>query len=99
MVELIDRTNRDWNAQKINMIFGETVAKEILATPLNLTPEPDKLIWMANKSSSYTVKSGYNRLKDQEKNLPTTQPSTSYQIPKSLWHEIWKLQICPKSDF
>lgn len=62
VAELIHQNTREWNAQKINMLFSDGVAKEILATPLSLSPKPDQLLWTANGSGSYIVKSGYNLL-------------------------------------
>lgn len=62
VAELIHQNTREWNAHKINMLFSDDVAKEILATPLSLSLKPDQLLWTANGSGSYIVKSGYNLL-------------------------------------
>lgn len=82
----------------MNNLFEEGIATEILAIPISITPSPDKLVWTANRLGTYTVKSGYNRIHNKDE-TPTNTPSSSYQIPKALWHEIWKIQTFPKIRF
>lgn len=60
VADLIDHDAKAWNLSRVTELFDENVVKEILAQPLSLHPNSDKLIWTANSSGSYTVKSSYN---------------------------------------
>ncbi|XP_071723122.1 uncharacterized protein [Rutidosis leptorrhynchoides] len=99
VAELIDHETKEWDMSRVNELFKENVVKEILAQPLSLHPRSDKLVWTANSSSSYTVKSSYNRIHNRAYLSTKHNPSSSCQVPKLIWNEIWKLPTSPKICF
>lgn len=66
--DLIDNDSRQWDRGKIHALFSQHTSREILAIPLNNLHTRDSLIWMKNKSRTFSVKSTYQvavRLKQQ----------------------------------
>ena len=57
--ELIDWSTRQWDRGKIAATFTPRTCAEILATPLSQLDSQDSLIWIANKTHNFTVKSVY----------------------------------------
>lgn len=99
VAELINSEANEWDISRINELYDERVAQEILANPLSLSPQDDQLVWTTNTSGSYTVKSGYNQIHNRAACPTKSTPSSSYQAPKALWKEIWKLPTYPKIRF
>lgn len=78
-------------------MFDEQTAKEILAIPIKRQNPNDELAWTGTKCGNFSVKNGYDTLRQESANkAQQVQPSTSYQIPKSLWIAFWNLQTCTK---
>lgn len=75
VADLIDQEAREWDVKKVNNLFEEEIATEIL------------------------TKSGYNRIHNKDATPNPNTPSSSCQIPKALWHEIWHIQTFPKIRF
>lgn len=94
--ELINEESREWKQQLIHQLYEERVAKEILAVPLSHQPQPDMLIWTGNRTGQYSVKSGYNRAIINTNKTDHNRPSCSYQPPRTLWTQIWSLDVPPK---
>lgn len=44
----------------------------------------------------YIVKSGYNYLRHIDHSKASTRASSSYQTPRKLWRQIWKVKTAPK---
>ena len=68
--ELIYWSTRQWDRGKIAATFTLRTCAEILATPLSQLDSQDSLIWIANKTHNFTVKSAYQialRLKTSER--------------------------------
>ncbi|XP_071722530.1 uncharacterized protein [Rutidosis leptorrhynchoides] len=99
VADLIESDSKKWNVNRVTALFQENIANEILAQPLCLHSRPDKLVWTANKSGIYTIKSGYNRMHSSATHPNNQQLSPSYQTPKLLWPTIWKLPTSPKIRF
>ena len=59
MRELIDWSTRQWDRGKIAATFTPRTCAEILVTPLSQLDSQDSLIWIANKTHNFTVKSVY----------------------------------------
>ena len=59
MSDLIDNDSRQWDRGKIHALFSQHTSREILAIPLNNLHTWDSLIWMKNKSRTFSVKSAY----------------------------------------
>lgn len=66
VADLINHEAKVWNESRVTELFDENVVKEILAQPLSLHTNSDKLIWTANSSGSYTVKSCYSILHNRD---------------------------------
>lgn len=99
VAELINSESRLWEQTKIHALFDAQVAQEILSTPISIQPQQDKLIWMGNKSGTYSVKSGYNRVCAKADDPDLNRATTSYQPPRSLWNRLWAIPIPPKIKF
>lgn len=99
VVDLIDKEIRAWDMQRVKEFFPDSIVKEILTHPLSLYPNSNKLVWTANKLGTYTIKSGYKCINNPADPAISQNPSSSYQIPKSLWQEIWSLPTSPKIRF
>lgn len=71
--------------------------QQILTIQVNPLDAIDKLVWTGTKSGCYTVKNGYNLIREEiERNQKSEQASSSYQTPRALWQAIWNVQILPK---
>ena len=57
--DFIDADTRQWDRGKVHAIFTTRTQNEILALPLNDTHARDSLIWMENKSRTFSVKTTY----------------------------------------
>lgn len=51
---------------------------------------------MGNRNGCYSVKSGYMVARSLKEDVVIKDPSTSNQIPKSLWKCIWNIAVPPK---
>ena len=64
---LIDPNLGWWNLGLIDQCFYPLDAKCIIAQPLCTTPQADTFVWIAERNGSYSVKSGYKILcEDQQ---------------------------------
>jgi len=53
-----------WDESMVRSLFDDQRVKEILETPIGLPTTEDKLVWMDNKSGSYTVKGSFFTIRD-----------------------------------
>ena len=80
-----------WNINLIDLCFYPLEATLIKSLPLCSIPLPDTLVWRAEKSGCYLVKSGYKLLC----NVPlsdSNRPQVSDSM-KCLWKSIWKMKV------
>ena len=80
-----------WNINLIDLCFYPLEATLIKSLPLCSIPLPDTLVWRAEKSGCYLVKSGYKLLC----NFPlsdSNRPQVSDSM-KCLWKSIWKMKV------
>lgn len=56
---LIDNDSQQWDRGKLHTLFAQRTYKEILAIPLNNLHTKDRLLWMENKSRTFSVKTAY----------------------------------------
>lgn len=56
--DLMCRGRREWNTTRISSIIPPQMAQIIRIQP-SITDAPDSYAWLANKSGTYSVKSGY----------------------------------------
>ncbi|KAL4387745.1 hypothetical protein GQ457_09G029190 [Hibiscus cannabinus] len=85
-----------WNAVVIHDLFSPDQAHLILRMPLPSTPQPDLLVWRADRTSTYSVKSGYKVLLQGLASVypsETVMPSTSIV---GLYNRIWKANVPSK---
>ncbi|XP_039173850.1 uncharacterized mitochondrial protein AtMg00310-like [Eucalyptus grandis] len=61
---LIDPETGNWNEHLIKTLFGDQKVQDILATPIGMPNEEDRLVWEKTKSGIYTVQSGYYANRD-----------------------------------
>jgi hypothetical protein len=58
---------KQWDADKINLLFSKKEANKILGVPLLHTGKEDKLIWNEENDGIYSVRSGYRKLMKDRK--------------------------------
>lgn len=92
------RLNFTWDESVMQDLFEEQVANEITSIPLPMKNEVDRLIRTGTKSREFSVKNGYNQLREVEATTKafSQQASSSYRVPKVLWSKIWTLHVSPK---
>ncbi|KAK8614318.1 hypothetical protein V6N13_122679 [Hibiscus sabdariffa] len=96
MFSLIDSVSNSWNTAVIHDLFSPDQAHLILRMPLPSTPQPDLLVWRADRTSTYSVKSGYKVLLQGLASIypsETVMPSTSIV---GLYYRIWKANVPSK---
>lgn len=105
VAELINQETATWNEPLIRSLFDDQRVREILATPIELPTEEDRMVWVKNKKGTYTVKSGYYSNRDNTPNKhvtaensshPAAAATSSYQPKPALWKFIWQSEILPK---
>ena len=88
---LIDKGTRTWNATMVDGIFAPQEAEQIKNIPLGKKEIEDKLFWPWEQDGSYSCKTGYRFLKEDE---VVFQSTTRQDHEKVLWKKIWSLE-CP----
>jgi len=97
VAELIYPDTGTWNEPLIHSMFDERRVQEILATPIGLPDENDKLVWMHTKTGEYSVKSGYFVFRKASVITQDNQATSSYQASPNLWKNIWQSTIPPRT--
>ena len=88
---LIDEGTRKWNVEMIDGIFAPQEAEEIKNIPLASKDTEDSLFWPLENDGSYSCKTGYRFLKEDEGGH---QVDVQQNHEKGLWNKIWALD-CP----
>ncbi|XP_050238019.1 uncharacterized protein LOC126687502 [Mercurialis annua] len=83
-----------WDLGKLQIAFSPNDVDHILQIPISFRLPPDKLFWVPNKNSVYSVKSGYF----QVRNLVDRDRASSLggSTLRSFWRQIWRCNIQPK---
>jgi hypothetical protein len=91
--ELIEFETRSWNLARLNSLFEPPSVKGILAIPIALEGNADKLFWTYTKHGFYTVRSGYwlGRMNTFRRNN-----EGNAEGDQKLWREVWNLNGPPK---
>ncbi|XP_010424753.1 PREDICTED: uncharacterized protein LOC104709909 [Camelina sativa] len=88
----IDRTSRSWDLALLSASFEAEDVALISALPLGNLSTPDSLGWHLTKTGVYTVKSGYQALRQKpESGLPISGPNI---IPLQTF--VWQIRCPPK---
>lgn len=78
--------------------FNEVDVSEILTVPLRTHWCPRSTsVWTCTKSGGCSVRSGYDKLREEGDESTQAQPSSSYQTPSKLRNRRWKLHTSSKS--
>ena len=88
---LIDPHSGWWNVNLIDQCFFPPDAKTIKSLPLCFIPQSDSLVWPAERSGKFSVKSGYKCLCEdllvREHDLETVGAA------KGFWKSVWSLNV------
>jgi hypothetical protein len=83
-----------WNIPLIDNIFMQFESDLIKQLPLLQNPSEDKLMWPYTKDGCYSVRTGYNLLKQWQDSSKcnSANPNTYNKI----WKSIWSLHTIPR---
>ncbi|CAJ2647191.1 unnamed protein product [Trifolium pratense] len=90
--ELMDTDCNEWNEGIINQVFYPHEAHMITNIPIIDKTQPDILTWDGTQDGQYSVKSGYQSIKEWG-NLQNASSSNNSQ---KIWNTLWKLNVPPK---
>ncbi|KAF7138079.1 hypothetical protein RHSIM_Rhsim07G0161500 [Rhododendron simsii] len=90
--ELFYEERRRWDGAILNSLFNPHLCSLICLTPISWTGCADKLIWSHSSSGVYSVKSGYQLASCLTKEHGGSLPSSSYNLPLTIWKLIWRLK-------
>jgi len=99
LADYMDFSHNTWNAPLLRRFFDDSIVAKILTIPVRPNYISDQLIWSASTDGKYSVKKGYQSIKQSQTALSgvTLNIATdSTQAREMLWKHIWKLQIPPK---
>ena len=92
--ELIDAAIGSWNSALVDSLFHTAEANLIKSIPLTYRPQDDVLYWTMCIDGSYSVKTSYKIL--CEENVHVGNASPNFSLPKSFWSMLWKLKVSMK---
>lgn len=92
--ELIDYQNRRWNNEKLEELFYMADTTSILLSQ-PVVGKDDFWVWLHNKSSDYSVKSGYWQAFYERKSILLQEASAQPSL-NDLKVQVWSLQTSPK---
>lgn len=84
---------------ELSSLFSKLIVEEIKAIPVSTTSIEGVLVWTGERIGTCTVKGAYNSMQTSAHQQNHNHASTSYHILKSLWQNIWNLNIMPKINF
>ena len=91
---LINHDTRQWDRGELVATFTQSTCAEILALLLNHLDSQDNLIWTANKTQQFSIKSTY-RIALKLKSGDWVEHSSTRQHGAT-WGRTWKLNVPPK---
>ena len=92
---LINLNTRTWDQRLLRQHFLSFEANRIQAIPLCWIEQSDCLLWAADTSGEYSVKTGYQLLYEVE----TLVSSSNTSKLERFWKRVWKLRIPNKIKF
>ncbi|KAK9035057.1 hypothetical protein V6N11_077108 [Hibiscus sabdariffa] len=78
VADLIDHNLHQWKESTVRLLFSEDQALHILNMLIPSVDTPDKIIWRADRSGSYSVRSGYRFLIGATEGI-STSPASHYE--------------------
>jgi len=97
--ELIDTNAVKWKEQLIYDLFDPDIATEIIAIPLSSQDTKDRMVWTNSRTGEYTMKTVYNKIREETTRPNSAVASSSYQAPRSPGAKIWQSHTMPKIKF
>ena len=91
MDTLFDPHSGWWNVNLIDQCFFPPDAKIIKSLPLCFIPQSDSLVWPAERSGKFSVKSGYKCL--CEDLLVREHDPRTVGAAKGFWKKVWSLNV------
>lgn len=89
---LLDHHDTGGNYSLLHNLFPPSIVAEIIKTPIFLIPTTNYLTWEPERNEIYSVKNGYQQLKQKELNMETGEASC-VNLDQKVWKKIWKLGI------
>lgn len=99
VADLVDPQTNDWNFSVIHELYDYHTVQQILAIHVSPSHIEDQLIWTKSIHGDYTVRSGYQSLRQTAIHQSQPQVSPAHTLPQALWKHLWKLQVAPKVKF
>ncbi|XP_062014406.1 uncharacterized protein LOC133730919 [Rosa rugosa] len=96
VASIIDRDTHTWNLTTLQSTLPVETIKAIQATSFGSSTDPDRLIWSANPTGTYTVHSGYNFLVKSSIPALSAHPHQSHIVSPLVWKWIWSVRAPPK---
>ena len=90
--DLINKDSFECDVELVNRCFNAKDASAILGIPLSLSGKRDRLIWVANKSGKFSVKSAY-AFAYEEKLEQNRGDCLNASLCKRVWRCIWQLKL------
>ncbi|KAH1032629.1 hypothetical protein J1N35_044803 [Gossypium stocksii] len=88
--ELIDYSTKSWKVDLISRCFTSLEAIAICCIPLSNYNSEEKMVWFADNSGRYTVRSGYRCL------VGSRIEDVMYSDSFGIYKKIWELNLPPK---
>ncbi|KAK5834916.1 hypothetical protein PVK06_010596 [Gossypium arboreum] len=88
--ELIDYSTKSWKVDLISKCFTPLEAIAICYIPLSVYNSEDRMVWFADNSGRYTVRSGYRCL------VGSWVEDTVNTDSSGVYKKIWELNLPPK---
>ena len=95
VAEFIDDEGR-WRLELVKERLGEGVIREIEAVPICKDGGKDRIVWPSPRDGRYSVKAGYQVIKEKIKEKVVEKATSSHKIDNRAWKEIWKLDVPTK---
>ncbi|MCI10423.1 putative ribonuclease H protein, partial [Trifolium medium] len=94
--DLIDEGHFGWNTGLLERLFYGFEVDSITQIPLINPTLEDKFMWMGEKHWDYTVKSGYQAIKNWEQE--SREGGSGHNSSDAIWKKLWNLKIPPRNQ-
>lgn len=94
--DVIDPIHKRWRMDLLCPLVSRAECRVIQSIPLSYEDRVDVLVWHPSKFGVYSVKSAYGVATSLIPEESPSHPSSSHQVPKDFWKQIWKVEVPPK---